>query len=82
MPKSTRGRALANAMAALLAGVTWFDAALAGLGGCPFAPGVGGNLSLEMFADTLAGMSIETGINPARLLKVGSALSSGCATKT
>jgi hydroxymethylglutaryl-CoA lyase len=72
----TRGRALANAIVALTAGIDWFDAALAGLGGCPFAPGVGGNLSLEMFVDTLHAMGTETGIDSDRLLKVGSSLSS------
>lgn len=59
----TRGRGLANATAALIAGVDWFDAALGGLGGSPFAPGVGGNLSLELFVEMLDGMGVDTGID-------------------
>lgn len=59
----TRGRGLVNAAAALAAGVEWFDAALGGLGGSPFAPGVGGNLSLELLVEMLHGMNIATGID-------------------
>lgn len=58
----TRGRGLTNALAALLAGVDWLDAALAGLGGSPFAKGVGGNLSLERLVEMLDGMHVHTGI--------------------
>mgnify|MGYP000252365995 CR=1 FL=1 len=43
---ATRGLGLANALAALEAGCTRFDASLAGLGGCPFAPGATGNIPL------------------------------------
>ncbi|SMX51085.1 hydroxymethylglutaryl-CoA lyase [Actibacterium lipolyticum] len=43
----TRGLGLANASAALDAGCRVFDASLAGLGGCPFAPGATGNIVLE-----------------------------------
>lgn len=68
----TRGRGLANAVAALIAGISWFDAALAGLGGSPFAPGMGGNLSLEALADTLAEMGVETGIDVDRIVRAGS----------
>lgn len=68
----TRGRGLANAIAALMAGIAWFDAALAGLGGSPFAPGMGGNLSLEALADTFAEMGIETGIDRDRIVQAGS----------
>jgi hydroxymethylglutaryl-CoA lyase len=67
----TRGRGVANAIAALTAGITWFDAALAGLGGSPFAPGMGGNLSLETLVDCLAAMGIQTGIDPKRIFEVG-----------
>jgi hydroxymethylglutaryl-CoA lyase len=69
----TQGRGLANAVAALQAGVDWFDAALAGLGGSPFTPGVGGNLSLEMLVDTLTEMDIATGIDPALAIEAGKA---------
>jgi hydroxymethylglutaryl-CoA lyase len=43
----TRGTAVANVAAALDAGVLRFDAAAGGLGGCPYAPGAGGNLATE-----------------------------------
>lgn len=67
----TRGRGLANAIAALTAGIAWFDAALAGLGGSPFAPGMGGNLSLETLVDSLTAMGIQTGVDANRVFKVG-----------
>ena len=64
----TRGLALANVYAALEAGVTRFDATLAGIGGCPHAPGASGNASSEDLAFMLADMGIETGIDIAALL--------------
>ena len=67
----TRGRGIVNAIAALSAGITWFDTALAGLGGSLFAPGMGGNLSSETLIDTLTEMGIQTGINSRRIMEVG-----------
>jgi hydroxymethylglutaryl-CoA lyase len=67
----TRGRGMCNAIASLSAGITWFDAALAGLGGSPFAPGMGGNLSIETLTDSLSAMDIETGIDVQRVRDVG-----------
>jgi hydroxymethylglutaryl-CoA lyase len=67
----TRGRGLSNAMAALAAGIDWFDAALAGLGGSPFAPGMGGNLSLETLVDALETMKISTGIDAKKVFALG-----------
>lgn len=64
----TRGLALANVYAALETGVTRFDATLAGIGGCPHAPGASGNASSEDLAFMLADMGISTGINIPRLL--------------
>jgi hydroxymethylglutaryl-CoA lyase len=64
----TRGLALANVCAALEAGVARFDATLAGIGGCPHAPGASGNPASEDLAFMLTSMSIETGIDIARLL--------------
>jgi hydroxymethylglutaryl-CoA lyase len=52
----TRGLALANVYAAMEAGVTRFDASLAGIGGCPYAPGASGNASTEDLAFMLARM--------------------------
>jgi hydroxymethylglutaryl-CoA lyase len=66
----TNRTALANALAALEAGVTEFDTSIGGLGGSPFAPGANGNLVTEDFVHTLAGMGIETGIDLDRLLEV------------
>ena len=64
----TRGLALANVYAALEVGVARFDASLAGIGGCPHAPGASGNASTEDLAFMLASMGIATGIDIARLL--------------
>src|SRR3546814_3434974 len=44
---NTRGLGLANALAALDAGLTTLDASLGGIGGCPFAPGASGNIVTE-----------------------------------
>jgi hydroxymethylglutaryl-CoA lyase len=59
----TRGTALANVLAALQAGITTFDAAAGGLGGCPFAPGASGNLATEDLLYMLDGLGIETGVS-------------------
>lgn len=64
----TRGMALANVCAALETGVTRFDATLAGIGGCPHAPGASGNASSEDLAYMLADMGIDTGIDIEALL--------------
>lgn len=64
----TRGLALANVYAALEIGVARFDATLAGIGGCPHAPGASGNASSEDLAFMLQSMGIDTGINIDRLL--------------
>ena len=64
----TRGLAMANVYAALELGVNRYDASLAGIGGCPHAPGASGNASTEDVAYMLASMGIETGIDIRRLL--------------
>ncbi|MEP6719869.1 MAG: hydroxymethylglutaryl-CoA lyase [Variovorax sp.] len=66
----TRGLALANVHAALQVGVTRFDASLAGIGGCPHAPGASGNASTEDLVFMLEAMGIQTGIDTAALLKL------------
>ncbi|GJH24424.1 hydroxymethylglutaryl-CoA lyase [Caballeronia novacaledonica] len=66
----TRGLALANVYAALETGVARFDATLAGIGGCPHAPGASGNASSEDLAFMLADMGIDTGIDISALLKL------------
>ncbi|WDR98269.1 hydroxymethylglutaryl-CoA lyase [Burkholderia ambifaria] len=64
----TRGLALANVYAALQTGVARFDATLAGIGGCPHAPGASGNAASEDLAFMLADMGIDTGIDLPALL--------------
>ena len=59
----TRGTALANVLAALDAGITTFDAAAGGLGGCPFAPGASGNLATEDLLYMLDGLGVQTGVS-------------------
>ena len=64
----TRGLALANVYAAWELGVPRFDASLAGIGGCPHAPGASGNASSEDLAFMLASMGVDTGIDLPALL--------------
>lgn len=64
----TRGLALANVLAALQLGVRRFDASLAGIGGCPHAPGASGNAATEDLAFMLEAMGHDTGIDVAGLL--------------
>jgi len=59
----TGGRALDNVEAALGRGVRVFDAAVGGLGGCPFAPGARGNVATEGVYDRLAALGVETGLD-------------------
>ena len=59
----TRGLGLANMYAGLQAGVTIFDAALAGLGGCPFVPDAAGNIATEDAAYAMSELGVETGID-------------------
>lgn len=67
----TRGQALANVLVGLTMGLTTFDAAIGGLGGCPYAPGASGNLATEDLVYMLHGMGIETGVDAERLLRAG-----------
>jgi hydroxymethylglutaryl-CoA lyase len=59
----TRGTALANVLAGLQSGVTTYDAAAGGLGGCPYAPGASGNLATEDLLYMLHGLGIRTGVS-------------------
>ncbi len=69
-----QGWALANIYAALEAGVRRFEGALAGLGGCPFAPDVSGNLDLERLNRFVLACGYETGIDPAKLASAAGVL--------
>ncbi len=59
----TRGTGLANVLTALELGVTRYDAAVGGTGGCPFAPRAGGNICSEDLVHMLYGMGVETGVD-------------------
>ncbi len=64
----TYGQALANTLACLELGVAAVDSAVAGLGGCPFAPGATGNVATEDVVYMLHGMGIETGVDLDKLI--------------
>jgi len=74
---NTRGLGLANALAALDAGVTTLDSSLAGLGGCPFAPGASGNIVTEDLVYMLEEMGLRTGIDLEKLLAIRDVLHEG-----
>jgi hydroxymethylglutaryl-CoA lyase len=67
----TRGTALANALVGLELGCRDFDASVAGIGGCPYAPGAAGNLATEDLVYMLEGMGIRTGIDLDLLIESG-----------
>jgi hydroxymethylglutaryl-CoA lyase len=67
----TYGMAVANVYAALEMGVAAFDASVAGLGGCPYAPGAAGNVATEDLVWLLYGLGINTGIDLPRLAETG-----------
>lgn len=71
----TYGQALTNAKLALDMGIRTFDASVAGLGGCPFAPGATGNLATEDLIYMLHGAGYETGIDLTSLASVGQGIS-------
>ena len=72
----TRGTGLANVAAALEVGVRRFDASLAGLGGCPFAPGASGNIVMDDLVFMLDSMGLRTGIDLEKLIAVRNILKS------
>jgi hydroxymethylglutaryl-CoA lyase len=65
---NTRGLGLVNVLSAYEAGARRFDAALGGLGGCPFAPGASGNICTEDLVNLCEEMGIPTGIDLAKLI--------------
>lgn len=67
----TYGQALANLYAVLEMGIGVIDASVAGLGGCPYAPGASGNVATEDVVYMLQGLDIETGIDLPRLAAAG-----------
>ena len=67
----TYGQALTNIYAALSLGISTVDAAVAGLGGCPYAKGASGNVATEDVVYLLQGLGIEHGIDLQRLAEAG-----------
>jgi isopropylmalate/homocitrate/citramalate synthase len=67
----TYGQALANILAALEKGVAIVDSSVAGLGGCPYAPGASGNVASEDVLYMLDGLGIATGVSLDKLVQVG-----------
>ena len=67
---NTRGMGLANVVAGIQAGVRSFDGSVAGLGGCPFAPGATGNICTEDMVNMLEDMGYDTRVDLAKLLAV------------
>jgi hydroxymethylglutaryl-CoA lyase len=67
----TYGQALANIYASLEAGVSTFDASVAGLGGCPYAAGASGNVATEDVVYMLNGLGARTGVDLDRLVDIG-----------
>lgn len=65
----TAGRALVNIEVSLAHGLRVFDSSVAGLGGCPFAPGASGNVATEAVLHRLAQLGYDTGVDPAALKK-------------
>ncbi|OAN93151.1 hydroxymethylglutaryl-CoA lyase [Sulfitobacter geojensis] len=65
----THGRAMANIDASLSLGLRVFDAAVGGLGGCPYAPGAAGNVATEAVNAHLTALGYETGLDQAVLEK-------------
>lgn len=65
---NSRGLGLANAYAALQAGVRIFDSSIGGLGGCPTAVGAMGNIATEDLVNMMEEMGFDTGVNFNRLM--------------
>lgn len=72
---NTRGTGLANVWSAVLSGATIVDAAIGGLGGCPFAPGAAGNVSTEDVVYMLERAGIDTGLDLSQLVSANHWLS-------
>ena len=71
----TYGQALANILVGLQHGIATVDASVAGLGGCPYAPGSSGNVATEDVVYMLEGLGIDTGLDLERLVAAGQRIS-------
>ena len=67
----TRGMGIANVYACVQAGITVVDASVAGLGGCPYAPGASGNVATEDVVWLLDGLGVHTGVDLVKLAATG-----------
>ena len=67
----TGGLAIANVAVAFEKGITVFDGAVGGLGGCPYAPGAAGNLATEKLVAYFEGRGVSTGVDAAALRAIG-----------
>ena len=70
----TYGQALANVLAALQRGISVVDCSVAGLGGCPYAPGASGNVATEDVVYMLNGLGVATGVDLDALVNAGRAI--------
>jgi hydroxymethylglutaryl-CoA lyase len=77
----TYGQALANLLAALEKGIAVIDSAVAGLGGCPYAPGASGNVASEDVLYMLDGLGIKTGVDLGELAAAGRFIASALGRK-
>ncbi|MFO1071005.1 MAG: hydroxymethylglutaryl-CoA lyase [Geminicoccaceae bacterium] len=78
----TYGQALANVLAALELGVAVVDSSVAGLGGCPYAPGASGNVATEDVVYMLDGMGVSTGVDLAAVAAAGRAICAALGRET
>jgi len=72
---NTYGQALANILVALRHGISTIDSSVAGLGGCPYAPGATGNVATEDVVYMLNGMGIVHGVDLNKLVLAGQFIS-------
>jgi hydroxymethylglutaryl-CoA lyase len=72
----TRGMGLANVIVAMQCGISRFESAVGGLGGCPFAPGAAGNIASEDLVNMLHSMGVETGVDLEKVLSVSELIKS------
>ncbi|MFD3450001.1 hydroxymethylglutaryl-CoA lyase [Microbacteriaceae bacterium 4G12] len=78
---NTYGMALANVLKSLEYGMTTFDSACGGLGGCPYAPGASGNVATNDLVHMLHGMGIQTNVDEQQLLEASGFIQSQLGTQ-
>ncbi|PZU89588.1 MAG: hydroxymethylglutaryl-CoA lyase [Shinella sp.] len=67
----TYGQGIANVLASIEEGIATFDSSVAGLGGCPYAPGASGNIATEDLLYLLHGLGISTGVDLQAVAETG-----------